>query len=252
VADHQMRSRSGNHKMLWSHQVAEVTLLVNEVEVSCVDAASGARQRQPLSGHDHAVLDVVRGHQLNPPRDEGRPVAPPPEAAIRHTVSPGRTTTPALPHRPGPAQVRSRSCAGAAGQGADGDDARQGDGADPSPSNSFRAMDLSMSNGLVRLSTQNRTHVDSSRPSATFVPPATRRPMDNVTTRQRRILEYISRPSGSADTHRTVREIGEAVGLTSSSSVHAQTGQPGAPGPAPPRRHQAPGEWSFGSRDHPA
>jgi repressor LexA len=46
--------------------------------------------------------------------------------------------------------------------------------------------------------------------------------MDDVTVRQRRILEYIRRTVHERGYPPTVREIGEAVGLTSSSSVHAQ------------------------------
>jgi repressor LexA len=46
--------------------------------------------------------------------------------------------------------------------------------------------------------------------------------MDEVTGRQRRILEYIKRTVRERGYPPTVREIGEAVGLTSSSSVHAQ------------------------------
>jgi repressor LexA len=46
--------------------------------------------------------------------------------------------------------------------------------------------------------------------------------MDNVTARQRRILEYIRTTVERRGYPPTVREIGEAVGLTSSSSVHAQ------------------------------
>src|SRR5262245_27435951 len=46
--------------------------------------------------------------------------------------------------------------------------------------------------------------------------------MDDVTARQRRILEYIRRTVQERGYPPTVREIGEAVGLTSSSSVHAQ------------------------------
>jgi repressor LexA len=46
--------------------------------------------------------------------------------------------------------------------------------------------------------------------------------MDEMTTRQRRILEFIRRTVRSRGYPPTVREIGEAVGLTSSSSVHAQ------------------------------
>lgn len=43
-----------------------------------------------------------------------------------------------------------------------------------------------------------------------------------LTTRQRRILEFISATVRERGYPPTVREIGEAVGLTSSSSVHAQ------------------------------
>jgi len=43
-----------------------------------------------------------------------------------------------------------------------------------------------------------------------------------LTPRQRRILEYISQTVRERGYPPTVREIGEAVGLTSSSSVHAQ------------------------------
>lgn len=43
-----------------------------------------------------------------------------------------------------------------------------------------------------------------------------------VTPRQRRILEYIAETVRERGYPPTVREIGEAVGLTSSSSVHAQ------------------------------
>jgi repressor LexA len=46
--------------------------------------------------------------------------------------------------------------------------------------------------------------------------------MDEVTPRQRRILEFIQRTVRDRGYPPTVREIGEAVGLTSSSSVHAQ------------------------------
>ena len=46
--------------------------------------------------------------------------------------------------------------------------------------------------------------------------------MDEVTGRQRRIYEYIKRTVQERGYPPTVREIGEAVGLTSSSSVHAQ------------------------------
>lgn len=46
--------------------------------------------------------------------------------------------------------------------------------------------------------------------------------MDDITARQRRILEYIRGTVRDRGYPPTVREIGEAVGLTSSSSVHSQ------------------------------
>jgi repressor LexA len=46
--------------------------------------------------------------------------------------------------------------------------------------------------------------------------------MNDLTPRQRRILEYIRKTVRERGYPPTVREIGEAVGLTSSSSVHAQ------------------------------
>jgi repressor LexA len=46
--------------------------------------------------------------------------------------------------------------------------------------------------------------------------------MEEMTPRQRRILDYIRRTIHDRGYPPTVREIGEAVGLTSSSSVHAQ------------------------------
>lgn len=45
---------------------------------------------------------------------------------------------------------------------------------------------------------------------------------NGLTARQRRILEFIARTVRERGYPPTVREIGEAVGLTSSSSVHAQ------------------------------
>ena len=48
------------------------------------------------------------------------------------------------------------------------------------------------------------------------------RPEVQLTARQRRILEFISGTVRERGYPPTVREIGEAVGLTSSSSVHAQ------------------------------
>src|SRR2546427_10681614 len=46
--------------------------------------------------------------------------------------------------------------------------------------------------------------------------------MDDITARQRRILDFIEKTVQERGYPPTVREIGEAVGLTSSSSVHAQ------------------------------
>ncbi|MBI3648545.1 MAG: transcriptional repressor LexA [Actinobacteria bacterium] len=46
--------------------------------------------------------------------------------------------------------------------------------------------------------------------------------MSDITSRQRRILEFIAETVRERGYPPTVREIGEAVGLTSSSSVHAQ------------------------------
>ena len=46
--------------------------------------------------------------------------------------------------------------------------------------------------------------------------------MDDLTPRQQRILEFIRQAVQDRGYPPTVREIGEAVGLTSSSSVHAQ------------------------------
>ncbi len=46
--------------------------------------------------------------------------------------------------------------------------------------------------------------------------------MTDVTPRQRRILEFIAATTRERGYPPTVREIGEAVGLTSSSSVHSQ------------------------------
>jgi repressor LexA len=46
--------------------------------------------------------------------------------------------------------------------------------------------------------------------------------MPQLTARQQRILEYITKTVRDRGYPPTVREIGEAVGLTSSSSVHAQ------------------------------
>src|ERR671930_1374122 len=46
--------------------------------------------------------------------------------------------------------------------------------------------------------------------------------MDDLTPRQQRIVEFIKETSLQRGYPPTVREIGEAVGLTSSSSVHSQ------------------------------
>jgi repressor LexA len=46
--------------------------------------------------------------------------------------------------------------------------------------------------------------------------------MDGITARQRRIMDFIRTTVAERGYPPTVREIGEAVGLTSSSSVHAQ------------------------------
>ena len=46
--------------------------------------------------------------------------------------------------------------------------------------------------------------------------------MSDITSRQQRILDFIARTVRERGYPPTVREIGEAVGLTSSSSVHAQ------------------------------
>ncbi len=51
---------------------------------------------------------------------------------------------------------------------------------------------------------------------------AEREEQDEVTPRQRRILEFIAETLREQGYPPTVREIGEAVGLTSSSSVHSQ------------------------------
>ena len=46
--------------------------------------------------------------------------------------------------------------------------------------------------------------------------------MSDITPRQQRILDFISKTVQERGYPPTVREIGEAVGLTSSSSVHSQ------------------------------
>ena len=53
-------------------------------------------------------------------------------------------------------------------------------------------------------------------------PGAREEPMDDITARQRRIIEFIRKTVRDRGYPPTVREIGEAVGLASSSSVHAQ------------------------------
>ena len=61
-------------------------------------------------------------------------------------------------------------------------------------------------------------------PAAASVAPTTRRlvTMSDITARQQRILDFIAETVRERGYPPTVREIGEAVGLTSSSSVHAQ------------------------------
>src|SRR5437899_55750 len=66
----------------------------------------------------------------------------------------------------------------------------------------------------------NRTHVCSWKERVLASAPGGA--MDDITTRQRRILEFIRKTVRDRGYPPTVREIGEAVGLTSSSSVHAQ------------------------------
>jgi repressor LexA len=55
-----------------------------------------------------------------------------------------------------------------------------------------------------------------------YVVPAKEDAMDMITPRQRRIIDFIKATVRDRGYPPTVREIGEAVGLTSSSSVHAQ------------------------------
>src|SRR5437899_8772296 len=63
----------------------------------------------------------------------------------------------------------------------------------------------------------------ASGPMAGSWPPAPEGPdMEDVTPRQRRILDFIKATVRERGYPPTVREIGEAVGLTSSSSVHSQ------------------------------
>src|SRR3990172_3092360 len=63
------------------------------------------------------------------------------------------------------------------------------------------------------------------RPPPGATVPTTRRrlaTMSDITSRQQRILDFIASTVRERGYPPTVREIGEAVGLTSSSSVHAQ------------------------------
>src|SRR5881396_2976951 len=83
-----------------------------------------------------------------------------------------------------------------------------------------------------------------------------------LTARQRRILEYIRRTVRDRGYPPTVREIGEAVGLTSSSSVHSQLAnlerrglltkdptKPRAPPYWPPRTWRSTSRCPAGSRE---
>src|SRR6058998_2269629 len=74
----------------------------------------------------------------------------------------------------------------------------------------------------VRKSRKGRTHVCPGRPAMLAFARAREEPMDDITARQRRIIEFIRRTVRERGYPPTVREIGEAVGLASSSSVHAQ------------------------------
>ena len=80
--------------------------------------------------------------------------------------------------------------------------------------------------------------------------------MDDLTPRQRRILDYIQRTVRDRGYPPTVREIGEAVGLTSSSSVHAQLENLGRrrllrKDPAKPRAIEVAGARRAGAVDVP-
>src|SRR5437667_3760862 len=66
----------------------------------------------------------------------------------------------------------------------------------------------------------NRTHVCSWKERVLASAPGGA--MDDITARQQRILKFIRQTVHDRGYPPTVREIGEAVGLTSSSSVHAQ------------------------------
>jgi repressor LexA len=80
--------------------------------------------------------------------------------------------------------------------------------------------------------------------------------MDNLTDRQRRILDYISQTVDDRGYPPSVREIGDAVGLHSPSSVHAQLSTLAEKGllakdPTKPRAirvHQAPAKGRTASR----
>ena len=50
----------------------------------------------------------------------------------------------------------------------------------------------------------------------------------NLTKRQQEIFDFIRRYSGEHGYPPTVRDIGKAIGLTSSSTVHAHRNAPGA------------------------
>jgi repressor LexA len=80
--------------------------------------------------------------------------------------------------------------------------------------------------------------------------------MDELTPRQRRILDFIQQTVRERGYPPTVREIGEAVGLTSSSSVHAQLENLGRRGllrkdPAKPRAIEVAGARRAGAVDVP-
>jgi repressor LexA len=80
--------------------------------------------------------------------------------------------------------------------------------------------------------------------------------MDDLTPRQRRILDFIQQTVRDRGYPPTVREIGEAVGLTSSSSVHAQLENLGRRGllrkdPAKPRAIEVAGARRAGAVDVP-
>jgi repressor LexA len=67
-------------------------------------------------------------------------------------------------------------------------------------------------------------HMFAPVPTRCYRPPAKRRQatMTDITSRQQGILDFIASTVRERGYPPTVREIGEAVGLTSSSSVHAQ------------------------------